>query len=160
MPPIRDVDWHSDKSDIVREPQRRAALGQRLGSVLSSTSTRSKQHSPEYSAIWYKTPSNDRSLANGINWMIAVREDLREIRARVAYDIKKLSQFSGDCGSEETLEDDEPPNLFHNSDSEHDGDDTGSAHAGPKSDGSEVGSIDLDSDVDSDDVHDVDDVDD
>ncbi|CAI7646725.1 unnamed protein product [Penicillium crustosum] len=139
MPPIRDVDWHSDKSDIVREPQRRAALGQRLGTAALS---------------------GQESLANGINWMIAVREDLREIRARVAYDIKKLSQFSGDCGSEETLEDDEPPNLFHNSDSEHDGDDTGSAHAGPKSDGSEVGSIDLDSDVDSDDVHDVDDVDD
>lgn len=36
MPPIRDVDWHSDKSDIVREPQRRAALGQRLGTAALS----------------------------------------------------------------------------------------------------------------------------
>ncbi|OQE02602.1 hypothetical protein PENSOL_c002G04669 [Penicillium solitum] len=137
------------------------------GSVPSSTSTRSKQHGPEYSAKWYKTPLDDTSLAKDINGMIAAREDLREIRARVAYDIKKLSKFAGDGGSEEeTLEDDEPPNPFYNSHSEHGDGDTGSAHARPKSDGSEVdsadigslgvGSVDLNSDVDVDDVDDVD----
>lgn len=136
------------------------------GSVPSSTSTRSKQHGPECSAKWYKTPLDDTSLAKDINGMIAVREDLREIRARVVYDIKKLSKFAGDGGSEEeTLEDDEPPNPFYNSDSEHDDDDTGSAHAKPKSDESEIDSVDigslgddsvnLNSDVDSDDVDDV-----
>lgn len=102
------------------------------GSVPSSTSTRSKQHGPEYSAKWYKTPLDDTSLAKDINGMIAAREGLREIRARVAYDIKKLSKFAGDGGSEEeTLEDDEPPNPFYNSHSEHGDGDTGSAHARP-----------------------------
>ncbi|KAJ5977138.1 hypothetical protein N7501_000480 [Penicillium viridicatum] len=135
------------------------------GSVPSSTSTRSKQHGPEYSTKWYKTPLDNISLAKDINGIIAVREDLREIRVRVAYDIKKLSKFAGDGGSEEeTLEDDEP-NPFYDSDSEHGDDDTGSVHARSEDDGSEVGSVDvgslgvgsvdLNSDVDVDDVDDV-----
>ncbi|KAK4862527.1 hypothetical protein LT330_002660 [Penicillium expansum] len=118
-----------------------------------STSTQSKQHGPMYSAKWYRTPLDDGSLAKDINGMIAVREDLREVRTRVAYDIKKLSKFTGDGGSEEeeTLENDEP-NPFYKSGSELGDDDTGSAHAGSENDGSEVGSlgvgsVDLDSDV-------------
>lgn len=98
--------------------------------------------------------------------MIAVREDLREIRARVAYDTKKLSKFAGDGGSEEeTLEDDEP-NPFYDSDSEHVDDDTSSVHARSENDGSKVGSVDVGSlgvgsvDLNSDVVDDVDDVDD
>ncbi|KAJ5498084.1 hypothetical protein N7453_007135 [Penicillium expansum] len=98
-------------------------------------------------------PLDDGSLAKDINGMIAVREDLREVRTRVAYDIKKLSKFTGDGGSEEeeTLENDEP-NPFYKSGSELGDDDTGSAHAGSENDGSEVGSlgvgsVDLDSDV-------------
>ncbi|KGO38177.1 hypothetical protein PEX1_073290 [Penicillium expansum] len=106
-----------------------------------------------YSAKWYRTPLDDGSLAKDINGMIAVREDLREVRTRVAYDIKKLSKFAGDGGSEEeeTLENDEP-NPFYKSGSELGDDDIGSAHAGSENDGSEVGSlgvgsVDLDSDV-------------
>ncbi|KAJ5617796.1 hypothetical protein N7537_002910 [Penicillium hordei] len=132
------------------------------GSVPCSTSTRSKQHSPEYSTKWYKTPLDDRSLAKDINGIIVACKNLREIRVRVAYDIKKLSKFTGDGGSsEETLEDDQP-NPFYDSDSEHGDDDTGSADARSENDGLEVnsvnfalgvGSVDLNSDViDSDNV--------
>lgn len=87
--------------------------------------------------------------------MIVVRKNLREIRARVTYDIKKLSRFARDSGSEETLEDDEP-NPFYDSYSEHGDDDTGLVHARSENYGSEVdsvdvalgvGSIDLNSDV-------------
>ncbi|KAJ5400724.1 hypothetical protein N7465_011213 [Penicillium sp. CMV-2018d] len=136
------------------------------GSVPSSTSTRSKQHGPEYSTKWYKTPLDNISLAQDINGMIAVREDLREIRARVAYDIKKLSKFAGDGGSEEETLEDDKPNPFYDSDSEHGDDDTSSVHARSENDGSEVGSVDVGSlgvgsvDLNSDVVDDVDDVDD
>lgn len=113
------------------------------GSAPASTSTRSKQHGPTYSAKWYKTPLDDGSLAKDINGVISVREDLRGIRARVAYDIKKLSKFAGDGGSEEeTLQDDEP-NPFYDSDSDVGDDDTGSAHARSENDGSEVDSVDV-----------------
>ncbi|KGO76443.1 Protein of unknown function DUF3716 [Penicillium italicum] len=117
-----------------------------------STPTRSKQHGPVYSAKWYRTPLDDRSLAKDTNGIIAVREDLRDVRARVAYDIKKLSKFAGDGGSEEeTLEDDDP-NPFYDSDSEPGDDDAGSTNARFENDGSEVGSlgvgsVDLNSDV-------------
>ncbi|CAI7663636.1 unnamed protein product [Penicillium glandicola] len=129
----------------------------------SSTSTRSKQRGPMYSAKWYKTPLDDRSLAKDINGMIAVREDLRGIRDRVAYDIKKLSKFAGDGESEEeTLEDNEP-NPFYDSDFEYGGDDTSSAHTKSEHDESEVdsvGSLDVGSvDLNSDDVDSVGDVD-
>ncbi|KAJ5187521.1 hypothetical protein N7449_010515 [Penicillium cf. viridicatum] len=98
-------------------------------------------HGPEYSTKWYKPPLDDIALATDINGMIVVRKNLRKIRARVAYDIKKLSRFTGD---------------------EHGDDDTGSAHARSENDGSEVdsvdvafgvGSVDLNSDVVDSDVN-------
>ncbi|KXG53691.1 uncharacterized protein PGRI_007410 [Penicillium griseofulvum] len=134
----------------------------------TSTSARPSQHGPMYSAKWYKPPLDDRSLAKDANGMIAVREELRGIRARVAYDIKKLSMFAGDGGSEEedkekeekTLEDYEP-NPFYDSQSEC-GEDIGSAHARSEKDesGDEqgdvdslgVGAVDLNSDDVDDDV--------
>ncbi|KAJ5509421.1 hypothetical protein N7527_011564 [Penicillium freii] len=116
------------------------------GSVPSSTSTRSKQHGPEYSTKWYKTPLDNISLAQDINGMIAVCEDLHG------------------GSEEETLEDDKP-NPFYDSNSEHGDDDTSSLHARSENDGSEVGSVDVGSlgvgsvDLNSDVVDDVDDVD-
>ncbi|CAG7964112.1 unnamed protein product [Penicillium nalgiovense] len=93
--------------------------------IPSSTSTQSQQHGPTYSAKWYRTPLDDGSLASDTTGMIAVREDLREIRARVEYDIKKLSKFAGDDGSDEEALEDNEPNPFYNSASEHGDDDTG-----------------------------------
>ncbi|KAJ5446398.1 hypothetical protein N7491_002480 [Penicillium cf. griseofulvum] len=101
-------------------------------------------------------PLDDRSLSKDANGMIAVREDLPGIRARVAYDIKKLSMFAGDGGSEEeTLEDNEPTS-FYDSHFQCGEDSTGSAHARSEKDesGDEpgdvgflgVGSVDLNSD--------------
>lgn len=135
--------------------------------VPSSTSTQSQQHGPTYSAKWYRTPLDDGSLANDTTGMIAVREDLREICARVEYDIKKLSKFAGDDGSDEEALEDNEPNPFYDSASEHGDNDTGSADARSENDESAVesggvgtlgvGSVDLnsdivDSDVDSDEV--------
>ncbi|KAJ6190632.1 hypothetical protein N7519_000653 [Penicillium mononematosum] len=137
--------------------------------VPSSTSTQSQQHGPTYSAKWYRTPLDDGSLASDITGMITIREDLREVRARVEYDIKKLSKFAGDDGSDEEALEDNEPNPFYDSASEHGDDDTGSADARSENDESEVesggvgslgvGSVDLNSDVVDSDVDGGDDVD-
>ncbi|KAJ5503407.1 hypothetical protein N7463_006281 [Penicillium fimorum] len=119
----------------------------------ASTSARPKQHGPVYSAKWYKPPLDDRSLAKDINGIISVREDLRGIRARVAYDIKKLSRFAGDDGSEEETLGDNELNPFYDSDSAFDDDHTGSAPAKSEKVESEVKSGDVgSSDIDSVDV--------
>ncbi|KAJ5244210.1 hypothetical protein N7489_004306 [Penicillium chrysogenum] len=130
--------------------------------VPSSTSTQSQQHGPAYSAKWYRTPLDDGSLANDTTGMIAVREDLRKIHARVEYDIKKLSKFAGDDGSDEEALEDNQPNPFYDSPSEHGHNDTGSADARSENDESAVesggvgslgvGSVDLNSDVVASDV--------
>ncbi|KAJ5964315.1 uncharacterized protein N7479_004191 [Penicillium vulpinum] len=94
----------------------------------------------------------DKSLAKDISGIIAVCEDLREIRARVAYDIKKLSKFTGDGGSKGETAQDNEPNLFYDSDFEYGHNDASLAHAPSENvdsvnfDSLSAGSVDLNSD--------------
>lgn len=121
-----------------------------------------KQHGRTYSTKWYKTPLGDKLLAKSPSGILTLRADLRRIRARVAYDIKKLSRFAGDSGSvkeseeesDECVEDDDP-NPFYDTDTGDDGVESNIVASKVKSDadtdgsGSDIDSVDVDSDGDS-----------
>lgn len=62
---------------------------------------------------------DDASLAKDTHGIIAVRGELRRIRDRVAYDIKKLSKFAGDGGSD-AENDNDNPNPFYEEEDEGD----------------------------------------
>lgn len=57
----------------------------------SLSSTQSKKGGISYSETRYNTPLDNAALAKNPDGIVAVCEDLRVIRARVEYDIKKLS---------------------------------------------------------------------
>jgi hypothetical protein len=94
------------------EPSAQATSTASQDAAYSPSSGQPKKAGPSYSHTWYRTPLDNAELAKDHDGIIATRQDLRVIRARVEYGIKKLSKFAGDGGSENGMLKDDEINPF------------------------------------------------